>query len=99
MATPIETRIINKALMSENYLDITYTGMYSEFDKLIVKVRDDRTHVFIASDFAMNFFVQQSDIFGHTIHIARHQYFDKPFGFLIHRDKANTTLGIQMNKM
>ncbi|CAG2113753.1 unnamed protein product [Medioppia subpectinata] len=101
MSTPIETRIINRALnvFNENYFDFTYTGMYSEFTKLMVKVRDQRSHVFIASEFAMDFYTKQTETFGYTVHMARDEYFDRPYGFLIHKDNADSILAIQLNQI
>ncbi|CAG2103789.1 unnamed protein product [Medioppia subpectinata] len=101
MLTPIETRIINRALnvLDQNYFDFTYTGMYSEFTKLMVKVRDKRSHVFIASEFAMDFYTKQTETFGFTVHMARDEYFDRPYGFLIHKDSADSILAIQLNQI
>ena len=101
MATQIESRIIDKALIkgNENYFDLTYSEMPTHYNDLISVIRDKRTHVLIASDFNIQLFIRQTDSYKHSTHISRHQYFDRPYGWVVHKSIAKTRLAIEYKNM
>ncbi|CAG2165418.1 unnamed protein product [Oppiella nova] len=88
-AKPLERQVIDKALVNrdQNYLDMGYDKMFPTIDTLMQEILYGQTHVLISSWFDSRLFKNtNNDENRKALHISRTTYFDKPYGWVTHRD-------------
>ena len=84
----MESRVLNKAMTKNetNYIDYTHSDFYHDLDPLMVTIRDNKTHVLVSSFFDIEIVMTiNPSLYSQTLHVSDNKYFDKAFGWVLHK--------------
>ncbi|CAG2171016.1 unnamed protein product [Oppiella nova] len=96
-ANPMESRVLNKAMTKNetNYIDYTHLDFYQDLDPLMVTIRDNKTHVLVSSFFDIEIVMTiNPSLYSQTLHVSDNKYFDKAFGWVLHKHCDPYLMGI-----